>query len=753
MADFYRWKQPTWDTALTVPNGGGYIDQPNGARYHFLNVRSEGVGGTSALYDGIKSGGPNDGTFFPAFGEDARTAAVSRTLKVLGENTDLLDDWMNADKIVPYLYPVSIGGAPRDNLDVPAETYLGPSGGALNSTNLPKYIRLLKTNGDEVVDLASNEVVTAQTITAGLTSPTPPYTTGDETVTFSHNIPVGSYLLFFYIRSSLARMIRSSEHPYDIIGLARTSGVVQTVFQGLRGDGQSWLLGWPSTIESLVRRGLDGVYRNATTRPTLPTDLRDYTYGDDDADTQGVGGAYVRNGPSMMAYSALDISGDSPYCDPLGALFTAWVHDTNGGDGITARDFMAGSRGFVFLGQRIRGVHGTHTTDYAPSLGGFTSFVVHRDERTSATNVSTVLDVPVGVTVQYTAAEDRVTLTTGGNYFRKTMGSGTTMSSLVVGLSLLEIEWVDPADPYDPGGTVRRLYRVMELQTDTRVRVKAVDGSKAGFPVGLTVGTIVKVLTPQFIVPDGIGELQTKRGNGDASKLEQGSLVCLSLPFTTTEGTDQVHPGQGAFFGAAKNLAGYKALQWGGYVDDVLGAFGGQYNYTGFLYGDGSILCTSLESTGDCILGNTECGTLTATDIVCDSIACLGACVVGLLSSNAQRWSTTSLTLSSSGSQALVLAPLFANAMVVRLNINASPITFSSISVPLVSLSTGGKFVIIFHHNGGVAQIEEGAWSSDIKFESPEDALLSGAVGWTDVYEGLVQADGTALMSVRRYPS
>ncbi len=751
MADFYRWKQPTWATALTVPNGGGYVTQPNGARYHFLNVRSEGAGGTSALYDGIKSGGPNDGTFFPSFGEDARSAAIGRALKVLGENTDLLDDWMNADKVVPFLYAVSIGGAPRNNLDVPAETYLGPPGGALNSTNLPKYIRLLKTNGDEVVDLASNEVIQAQSITAGVTSPTPPYTTGDETVTFNHNIPVGSYLLLFYTRSSLARMVRASEHPYDIIGLARTSGVVQTVFQGLRGDGQSWLLGWPSTIESLVRRGLDGVYRNATARPTLPTALRDYTYGDNDADKQGVGGAYVRNGPSLMAYSALDISGDSPYCDLLGALFTAWVHDTNGGDGITAHDFMAGSRGFVFLGQRIRGVHGTHTTGYAPSLGGFTSFVVHRDERTSATNVPTVLDVPVGVTVQYTAAEDRVNITTGGNYFRKTI-SGTTTSSLVVGLSLLEIEWVDPTDPY-ASGTVRRLYRVMEIQTDTRVRVRAVDGSKAGFPAGLTVGTIQRVLTPQFLVPDGIGELQTKRGNGDASKLEQGSLVCLSLPFTTFEGSDQVHPGQGAYFGAAKNQAGYKALQWGGYAVDLLGAFGGQYAYTGALYGDGSVLCTSLEATGDCILGNTECGTLTATDVTCDTILCQGYCIVGLLSSNAQRWTTTSSTLSTPGSQTLTLAPLFANAMVVRLNITASPITFSSISVPLVSLSTGGKFIIIFKHNGGAAQIEEGAWSSDIKFENPEDALLSGMTGWTDMFEGIVQADGTALMSVRRYLS
>lgn len=751
MSKYYRWKQPAWLTADTIP-AGGFITQTNGVDYYFLNVRSEGIGAGTALVDGAKDGGPNDKTFLASFGEDARSAAVNRALKVLGENTDLLDDWMNSDKVVPFLYAVSIGGSPRTTLDVPAATYLGPPTTALNSSNLPKYIRLLKTNGDEVVDLASNSIITAQSITAGATSPNPPYTTGDETVTFSHNIPVGSYYLLFYLRSSFATMQRASLHPYDIVGLARTSGLIQTVFQGLRGDGQSWLLGWPSTIESLVRRGLDGVYRNATTRPTLPTALRDYTYGDNDADTAGVGGAFVRNGPALMGYSALDISGDSPYCDPLGALFTAWVHDTNGGDGVTAHDFMAGSRGFVFLGQRIRGVHGTHTTGYAPSLGGFTSFVVHRDERTSATNVPTVLDVPVGVTVQYVAAEDRVTITTGGNYFRKTMGSGTTMSSLVVGLSLLEIEWVDPTDPYNPG-TVRRLYRVMELQTDTRVRVKAVDGSKAGFPVGLTVGTIIRVLTPHFIVPDGIGELQTKRGNGDASKLEQGSLVCLSLPFTTSEGTDQVHPGRGAFFGAAKNLSGYPALQWGGYVDDVLGAFGGRYNYTGFLYGDGSILCTNLEASGDCILGNTECGTLTASDITCDTIACQGYCVVGLLSSNAQRWTTQSSTLSAPGSQALVLASLFSNAMVARLSITASPVTFSSISVPLVSLSTGGKFVIVFHHNGGAAQIEEGAWSSDIHFENPEDALLSGASGWTDVYEGLVQADGTALMSVRRYKS
>src|SRR5262245_10462430 len=82
---FHRQTTPTYFGALPV--GYDYIN----------NLLS----GTPAFAHGAKVGGPNAGTYFVAFGEDATSSDFNRPHKALAENCDILDDYAHRDLAVP----------------------------------------------------------------------------------------------------------------------------------------------------------------------------------------------------------------------------------------------------------------------------------------------------------------------------------------------------------------------------------------------------------------------------------------------------------------------------------------------------------------------------------------------------------------------------------------------------------------------------------------------------------------------------
>ena len=127
---------------LNTPPGGALP-----AAYDYLNRPGDpsvGGSGVPALADGKRSGGPNDGTYLVAFGEDATSAALNRGLSALAENTDQLDDLMRRALAVPAVTQVT-GAAGEQTLVIDgasAPIFCGPPGTANTADALEPFFRV-----------------------------------------------------------------------------------------------------------------------------------------------------------------------------------------------------------------------------------------------------------------------------------------------------------------------------------------------------------------------------------------------------------------------------------------------------------------------------------------------------------------------------------------------------------------------------------------------------------------------------------
>ena len=106
---FLRYAQPAWYGAVASVEGSGTTAQPIGLGYDCFNVNDGGVGPDGATAYGKVTSGPNQYTHMVALREDAVSFAFNRGLKALSENTDHLDDLVNADRIQLTAALVSIG--------------------------------------------------------------------------------------------------------------------------------------------------------------------------------------------------------------------------------------------------------------------------------------------------------------------------------------------------------------------------------------------------------------------------------------------------------------------------------------------------------------------------------------------------------------------------------------------------------------------------------------------------------------------
>lgn len=755
---FLRWNAPSWLYVVPLTPGTASTGQPDttDVGYGWANLDEPGGDPNQAQADGYKVGGPNAGTRVNAFGEDLTSSFGNRAIKFLFENTDQLDEWLNTDHPQLFLHTVTVSGGPTSTITLPAKIYLGS--GVLNATTLPKLFRLLDANGDEVTG-DSLEPVLAQACSLG-TAPVSGYSGGSFTITLSEPIAVGTYYLLCSRHRSLAFMDRDALLPPVLASGARASGAVTSMLRKLRGDGEIWTNPWLIDIQTLAWRGLDGIYRNALTRATTPARLQSY-YWDEATDQPAAGGYYSRDGASMLGFSALNLVSDSNYQDPFCALWSAWCEDVGPGDGEDVGEFIAGTRGLVYVGQRQLAKNPA-TFTYPPSLGGFASYVAHRDTHSGYTAVPTYID-PAGAScnVQRVSSVDRLTVTAAGNYFRKTI-SGTPRSSVVLGQTLVEVEWTNPSDPISPGNVERRVYRVMDILSDTMVRVRNQDGSQVGFPASSTAGTILRWFTPVFVVPDGLGEMQDLRNHPDEALFETGSLWCVSPPIHTQTAPDQVPAGQGAYLGASDDTSSNWALRWGGYSRTTF-----QYRVLAKLTGDGSIVCVNITTSGSVtcdrlsVVGNIQCADIDCDDISSDEITCnVITCDVGnfgiltaseITADNANlnrlHLNTSALTDSANGNHTLNLTTVLGSGVHAVVTITGSGSVITGITLP--SMTSGRRFAISFvHTTAGNTNLD--SWPVAVKFADPADALLSGYAGAVDTYEGVKLPNGNIQMTVVR---
>lgn len=138
---------------LSVPSYFG--DLPAG--YDYINNADTPL--AQAAADHAKTGGPNAGTYFVAFGEDATSLNANRPVKALAENCDLLDDLFHRDIAVRAKLAATSSGTTTASITVTeAGQYVGEAGTPNTAEGIATFAEVLDANGDPVFSTAGSQV-------------------------------------------------------------------------------------------------------------------------------------------------------------------------------------------------------------------------------------------------------------------------------------------------------------------------------------------------------------------------------------------------------------------------------------------------------------------------------------------------------------------------------------------------------------------------------------------------------------------
>jgi hypothetical protein len=171
---------------LTAPTYFGGL--PGG--YDYINNL---LAGTPALADAAKIGGPNAGTYFVAFGEDATSADLNRAHKALAQNCDLLDDYAHRDLAVPAVTADVTAGAPVTSIVLTGPIFIGMAGTPNTVAGIRKFVTL--------VDAEDNEIFNGTECQITAISPDVPgavWSAGNVTLTISPGIPTTTVYRVYY---------------------------------------------------------------------------------------------------------------------------------------------------------------------------------------------------------------------------------------------------------------------------------------------------------------------------------------------------------------------------------------------------------------------------------------------------------------------------------------------------------------------------------------------------------------------------
>jgi hypothetical protein len=563
---------------LTVPTYYGGL--PGGADY--LNTPSlSGGSGVPAFMDGQKVSGPNDGTYFFAFGEDATSLFFNRGLKALGENTDELDNLMRRDLSMPARTADVTTHVPLGSVLITGQVFVGILSTPNTQANRDILISVLDDNDNEILDEYGTKVV-ASWIHDGSnnnvvgTSSSGFYT--NPTVTIAPPIPASTaYRIYYGYRSNLVDMPMDAFTTMRIRSAEEVSAQVELVLKNLHTytAGVPWNEPWVATINSLARTGLDGRYRLSTYDDYFNPPL----------DTPGSGAAITRDGPAitfnlpeyLMSQQGSELL---PYPDPFMACLRLEYPATIG---VAYNKNLGGDVGLMQLTPYIS----TGDTDEysSTSVAGSLLFAASpRDVRDSALGGNTVLTrINASLTATLnpdagTSAAARSTIQLGaGDYFMV----GGFNPAIRRHFDMLEVTVVST-------GAVLGVFRVNQFSTDTRVGLLAPTGAFPSIGASGT-STPVRVRWVQTTVDIG--------GRHSAANGMYGvPHFVVAQPSHLTEGYDSndfaidaaflsaysgYHRGVGAI-----NFNGFVAMAWGGF--DPMG----YVEYNGYLQGDGGIVCS-----------------------------------------------------------------------------------------------------------------------------------------------------------------
>lgn len=381
------------DPAYYLGVGGAFPGAVFGTNYDRINVTDGGTGaGGSANADGAKAAGPNAGTYFVAFGEDATSQFFNRGHRALAQNTDFLDDVVHRDLVRVVAATALSAGDANIDLNGSADPIFVGNGGAL-AGNL--FIVVDANTNEPIYDPTTGVRVVADSIVPAVLG-TGFSVSNPLRVVFNIPVPAGvSYAVYHGRRQNLAT------HDNDLVAKLGLPSI--PVVSGYMRD--------------VLRGGLDARYRNARTASAAALD------------TAGAGAVITRDGPAP----AVDVPTTvNIFYDPIGACWKAFSSASGGAGGFISGE--SSGLGFVhYVGDRA--ADDLKEAGPANSVGSFASVWPHEHTGTFGGAVRTQVVPTRAAKLNPGAVGADVVELNAADYFYE----GSNLTAVNVGIDLLEV--------------------------------------------------------------------------------------------------------------------------------------------------------------------------------------------------------------------------------------------------------------------------------------------------------------------------
>lgn len=648
--------------------------------------------GVPALFDTKLSGGPNQGSYFVGFGEDALSPAVNRIAEALARNTDTLDDYMHRPLATAKETAIVAAVGPIASVLLPdaQDVYLGTPGMPFPDT-LARIFRVLDFQDKEIIDPVTGAVVTVTSLVGGALFGG--FSAGPITVNVTPSIPNGTIYKVRYGTKTNEAVVPENALLMGLLQATGASGEIENLFRRLRSPvaiNEVWnAIPFKSTIWDLAHGGLNERYRRSTTSPLTPI-----------FDTPGAGATITRDGIAPRSLSTLSTR---VHPDELNAGWTAQLSDQTAGKNTTY-----GSIGFVSVGARwaVKGESGV-----ASALGSFVSLFGHGDVTNTApvgdgyytrlgsgTNVTSVQDAN-GWTVTSTAPAT--------DYFRKLGKTGITKLKDVF---LLQ----------DPISGAHAMCVCDNIISDTSIHLRLLDN---GISIGGLAGAMVLTwYSTLFFVGNGAGPAN------DA----------LQSPGTVTAN--------------AAKLDGLYCVRPALYVDPEAypsdyAAFTGDPLEAMAYFGAGLARSNTDDLTGvgnnHIVLGVGGFDRTTGTNVVGFQVNSAGGALGRQMTRNSIRRLLVTTDVNPVDLTNLLREDSLINVIAMVPGLEPPGISFNTALLP-----EGYEFDICIYHNPstlGTLLLTPALWPTEAHFENYLDAFTSNKDGYLDHYHGVIVGDDVGL--------
>jgi hypothetical protein len=559
---FHRLSPAPYFVSLTA---GEYDLLPH---YNYINDPEHNGGtGQAAAADDVKLYGPNQGSYYVAFGEDAIGLYANRPAQALALNTDFLDNLMHQDLALPTVYVVTATGTNQITVPEPISGAGGVFLGGTPTSPADDFTDLFHLCDVEDEDLtlvylptgAPLPIVVIAAHDNGTPSSASPYFSGGSvTLTFNASIPTGTVVRIYYgMRSNLASLPPDALTYTNIRTLTNLSYQTEEIFAELQGpevlgipwDGPGGMAspGFLSTIWDLSMSGLNERYNRSTTAdatsPPVIDPPEDYwpTTGVDygPLNTAGAGGWIKRTGPALTVYSG------NTHQDPLGALFSAKSWDTSASGGVV---------GFAAYGSRLSGINTAESsTGRIPGTALFAGLWPHDTETgLPSANFLTRIPAGTGALLACSGSNNPAIVTLSVGFFYNTSNE----SAIAVGYDLLEVTYAS--------GKVETFVIVgLSAGNNQVAMLRYPDGTVPTSASGQDV--TVRWVSTSFAVGDGAGPYHSTKYSDTSPVLLDGLYYQVPPVLTSIPSSYDTVPRLPAMFSAQDTDYDSPALMWGGF--------------------------------------------------------------------------------------------------------------------------------------------------------------------------------------------